>query len=40
MKSRKVVDKNKHAIIMELNSIEEQCKELQDVISTLNSKFI
>ena len=25
---------------MELNSIEEQCKELQDVVSTLNSKFI
>ena len=23
-----------------LNSIEEQCKELQDVINTLNSKFI
>ena len=38
--SSKVINTNKQVIIIELNSIKEQCDDLEDIIKTLNTKFV
>ena len=38
--SRQVIDTNKQVIITEINSIKERCEDLEDIVKTLNTKFV